>query len=60
MNTILYAYVCEELEDVERDGLKARSLDSTDKLVNIKKNVLRIEKYESEMDGGYSMGDGCW
>ena len=60
MNTILYDYVCEELEDVERDGLKAGNLDSTDKLVNIKKNLLKIEKYESEMDGGYSMGDGYW
>ena len=50
MNTILYDYVCEELEDVERDGLKAGNLDSTDKLVNIKKNLLKIEKYESEMD----------
>lgn len=58
MNTILYDYVCEELEDVERDGLKAGNLDSTDKLVNIKKNLLKIEKYENEMDGGYSMGDG--
>lgn len=60
MNTILYDYVCEELEDVERDGLKAGNLDSTDKLVNIKKNLLKIEKYENEMDGGYSMGDGYW
>lgn len=60
MNTILYDYVCEELEDVERDGLKAGNLDSTDKLVNIKKNLLKIEKYESEMDGGYSAGDGYW
>ena len=60
MNTILYDYVCEELEDVERDGLKAGNLDSTDKLVNIKKNLLKIDKYESEMDGGYSMGDGYW
>ena len=60
MNTILYDYVCEELEDVERDGLKAGNLDSTDKLVNIKKNLLKIEKYESEMDGGYSMGGGYW
>ena len=42
MNTILYDYVCEELEDVERDGLKAGNLDSTDKLVNIKKNLLKI------------------
>ena len=60
MNTILYDYVCEELEDVERDGLKPGNLDSTDKLVNIKKNLLKIEKYENEMDGGYSMGDGYW
>lgn len=60
MNTILYDYVCEELEDVERDGLKAGNLDSTDKLVNIKKNLLKIEKYENEMDGGYSAGDGYW
>ena len=60
MNTILYDYVCEELEDVEREGLKAGNLDSTDKLVNIKKNLLKIEKYENEMDGGYSMGDGYW
>ena len=60
MNTILYDYVCEELEDVERDGLKAGNLDSTDKLVNIKTNLLKIEKYESEIDGGYSMGDGYW
>ena len=60
MNTILYDYVCEELEDVERDGLKAGNLDSTDKLVNIKKNLLKIEKYENEMGGGYSAGDGYW
>ncbi len=60
MNTILYDYVCEELEDVERDGLKAGNLDSTDKLVNIKKNLLKIEKYENEMDGSYSAGDGYW
>ena len=60
MNTILYDYVCEELEDVERDGLKAGNLDSTDKLVNIKKNLLKIEKYENEMEGGYSMGAGYW
>ena len=52
MNTILYDYVCEELEDVERDGLKAGNLDSTDKRVNSKKDLLRIEKYESEVDGG--------
>ena len=57
MNTILYDYVCEELEDVERDGLKAGNLDSTDKLVNIKKNLLKIEKYEDE---GYSMDGGYW
>ena len=60
MNTILSDYVCEVLEDVERDGLKAGNLDSPDKLVNIKKNLLKIEKYESEMDDGYSMGDGYW
>ena len=60
MNTILYDYVCDELEDVEREGLKASNLDSTDKLLNIKKNLLKIEKYENEMDGGYSMGDGYW
>ena len=60
MNTILYDYVCDELEDVEREGLKAGNLDSTDKLVNIKKNLLKIEKYENEMGGGYSMGDGYW
>ena len=58
MNTILYDYVCDELQEVEKDGLKASNLDSTDKLVNIKKNLLKIEKYENEMDGGYSMGDG--
>lgn len=60
MNEILYDYVCEELEDVERDGLKAGNLESTDKLVNIKKNLLKIEKLESEMDGEYSMDDGYW
>ena len=60
MNTILYDYVCDELEDVEREGLKTSNLDSTDKLLNIKKNLLKIEKYENEMDGGYSMGDGYW
>ena len=60
MNTILYDYVCDELNEVEKDGLKASNLDSTDKLVNIKKNLLKIEKYENEMDGGYSMGDGYW
>ena len=60
MNTILYDYVCDELQEVEKDGLKASNLDSTDKLVNIKKNLLKIEKYENEMDGGYSMGDGYW
>lgn len=59
MNEILYDYVCEELEDVERDGLKAGNLDSTDKLVNIKKNLMKIEKMEGEMDG-YSMDDGYW
>ena len=60
MNEILYDYVCEELEDVERDGLKAGNLDSTDKLLNIKKNLLKIEKLEAEMDGEYSMDDGYW
>lgn len=59
MNDILMDYVCEELEDVERDGLKASNLDSTDKLVNIKKNLMKIEKMEGEMDG-YSMDDGYW
>ena len=39
---------------------EAGNLDSTDKLVNIKKNLLKIEKYENEMDVGYSMGDGYW
>ena len=57
MNTILYDYVCDELEDVEREGLKTSNLDSTDKLLNIKKNLLRIEKYEDE---GYSMDGGYW
>lgn len=51
MNDILMDYVCEELEDVERDGLKAGNLDSTDKLVNIKKNLMKIEKMEGD---GYS------
>lgn len=60
MNDILYDYVCEELEDVEKEGLKAGNLDSTDKLVNIKKNLLKIEKYENEMDGGYSSDGGYW
>ena len=60
MNTLLMDYVCEELEDVERHGLKAGNLDSTDKLVNIKKNLLKIEKMENEMEDGYSMGDGYW
>lgn len=59
MNDILMDYVCEELEDVERDGLKAGNLDSTDKLVNIKKNLMKIEKMEGEMDG-YSMDGGYW
>ena len=57
MNTILYDYVCDELEDVEREGLKTSNLDSTDKLVNIKKNLLKIEKLEDE---GYSMDGGYW
>lgn len=57
MNTILYDYVCDELQEVEKDGLKASNLDSTDKLVNIKKNLLKIEKYEDE---GYSMDGGYW
>ena len=57
MNTILYDYVCDELEDVEREGLKTSNLDSTDKLVNIKKNLQKIEKYEDE---GYSMDSGYW
>lgn len=60
MNDILMDYVCEELEDVERDGLKAGNLDSTDKLVNIKKNLMKIEKYENEMGGYSSAGDGYW
>lgn len=59
MNDILMDYVCEELEDVERDGLKAGNLDSTDKLVNIKKNLMKIEKMEGEMEG-YSMDGGYW
>ena len=57
MNTILYDYVCDELQEVEKDGLKASNLDSTDKLVNIKKNLLKIEKLEDE---GYSMDGGYW
>ena len=57
MNTILYNYVCDELQEVEKDGLKASNLDSTDKLVNIKKNLLKIEKLEDE---GYSMDGGYW
>ena len=57
MNTILYDYVCDELQEVEKDGLKASNLDSTDKLLNIKKNLLKIEKYEDE---GYSMDGGYW
>lgn len=59
MNDMLMDYVCEELEEVERDGLKAGNLDSTNKLVNIKKNLMKIEKMEGEMDG-YSMDDGYW
>lgn len=59
MNDILMDYVCEELEDVERDGLKASNLESTDKLINIKKNLMKIEKMEGEMNG-YSMDDGYW
>ena len=57
MNAILYDYVCDELQEVEKDGLKASNLDSTDKLVNIKKNLLKIEKPEDE---GYSMDGGYW
>ena len=57
MNTILYDYVCDELQEVEKDGLKASNLDSTDKLLNIKKNLLKIEKLEGE---GYSMDGGYW
>ena len=57
MNTILYDYVCDELQEVEKDGLKASNLDSTDKLVSIKKNLLKIEKLEDE---GYSMDGGYW
>ena len=57
MNTILYDYVCDELQEVEKDGLKASNLDSTDKLLNIKKNLLKIEKIEDE---GYSMDGGYW
>lgn len=60
MNDILMDYVCEELEDIEREGLKASNLDSTDKLINIKKNLLKIQKYESEMEDGYSSNDGYW
>ena len=57
MNTILYDYVCDELQEVEKDGLKASNLDRTDKPVNIKKNLLKIEKLEDE---GYSMDGGYW
>lgn len=56
MNDMLMEYVCEELEEVERDGLKAGNLDSTEKLVSIKKNLLEIEQMEGD---GYSM-DGGW
>lgn len=58
MNDILYDYVCEELEDVEKEGLKASNIESTDKLVNIKKNLLKIEKYENEMGDSYAYDDG--
>ena len=58
MSDILMEYVCNELEDVEKDGLSAKNLDSTDKLLNIKKNLMKIEMLENE--SGYSMGDGEW
>lgn len=57
MNDMLMDYVCEELEEVERDGLKAGNLDSTEKLINIKKSLLEIEQMEGE---GYSMNGGNW
>ena len=53
----IYEYVCDELKDIEKkietgQNLSANELEYADKLIDMKKNILKIDMLED--DGEYS------
>lgn len=40
--------VCDELKEIEKQGLKGSNFEMADKLLNMKKNLLKIEMLEGD------------
>lgn len=60
---IILDKVCEELEKIEKKLEKGGDISSGEwkmvaELIDMKKNIMKSEKLEDELDGGYSGRDG--
>lgn len=63
MMDIILDKVCEELEEIEKKIEKGASISAGEwkmiaELIDMKKNIMKTEKLEDELEGGYSGRDG--